>query len=72
MKIIGEYWENGYIIKNVETEEEIYRTCIEEHRTDKAGIESLKIWCEQTGREIADSLGAEFIGIRERNFDGII
>lgn len=66
MRIIDEYWKGGYVIKNADTQEELYRTDSEDYKGDRASIESLEIWCEQTGQEMANAFGAIFLGVEQK------
>ena len=66
MRIIGEYWKGGYIIRNADTQEELYRASSEDSKGNKASMESLKIWCEQTGQEMAGALRATFLGVEQK------
>lgn len=66
MRIIGEFWDGGYIIRDADTQEELYRANSEDYKGNKASMESLKIWCEQTGQEMADALEATFLGVEQK------
>lgn len=65
-KIIGEYWEEGYIIKDDDTGKELYRTTVIDCKGYKADIESVRIWCEQTGNDMAAALGTKFLGVTRK------
>ena len=67
-KVIGYYNKNGYTINDVETGEELY--CAGNNPLESTGVienglplETIKQYCEQTGKEIAVENNAEFIGI---------
>ena len=66
MRIIGEFWEGGYVIRDVDTQEELYRASSEDSKGHKASMESLKLWCEQTGQEMAEAFGATFLGVEQK------
>lgn len=62
MKLIGRYSTEEYTIENADTNEVLYRADSKDYKGEKADIDSIKLWCEQTGLDMAEAMEAKFLG----------
>ena len=71
-RLIGYYAATHYTIEDFDTQEELYlagnspmESQVYVDAADGVGLETMKKYCEITGKDMAAEIGAEFIGAEQ-------